>query len=86
MPAVRPVLLQAFRDNHRISLEDPDFAQQLWERCGLRDVCSRLAYEGRTACGLNPNLRFYRYAPYTTVVSPPLPPALKNASWKTALL
>lgn len=62
-------LLQAFRDNHRISLEDPAFAAQLWERCGLRDVCSSLSYNGRAACGLNPNLRLYRHA-----APPCLPP------------
>eukprot|EP00892_Ulva_mutabilis_P004655 jgi/Ulvmu1/2561/UM014_0012.1 len=53
---------EAFRDNHRIALVDTDFAEQLWDRCGLKDVCCSLTYQGRSACGLNPNLRFYRYA------------------------
>lgn len=54
-------LLQAFRDNHRIAVEDAQFAAQLWQKCGLSDVAEELSFEGCAAVGLNPNLRVYRY-------------------------
>lgn len=55
------ILLQAFRDNHRIAVEDAQFASQLWQKCGLTDVAEGLSFEGCAAVGLNPNLRIYRY-------------------------
>lgn len=53
---------EAFRDNHRIAVEDSQFALQLWEKCGLSCVAEGLSFEGCTAVGLNPNLRVYRYS------------------------
>jgi hypothetical protein len=55
------VALQAYRDNHRISIENPAFAEVLWTRTGLYQVCEKLQYKGLRAVGLNPNIRFYRY-------------------------
>ncbi|TMW62351.1 hypothetical protein Poli38472_009844 [Pythium oligandrum] len=48
----------AFRDNDRILLRLPEFAELLWQRM-QRLVPAE--YEGMYAVGLNPAIRFYRY-------------------------
>lgn len=59
-----PLLVQAFRDNDRVSVEDPAYAQQLWDALGLRRLfAGRDTATGGEPVGLNPNLRFYRYGP-----------------------
>ncbi|KAE9022342.1 hypothetical protein PF011_g4516 [Phytophthora fragariae] len=49
----------AFRDNDRLLLRLPAFAELLWQRLQPH-VPSE--YEGMHAVGLNPAIRFYRYA------------------------
>ena len=55
----------ADRTNDRFGVDDVEFARALWEDSGLRE----LAEEGldsstkRRPCGLNPNIRLYRYTP-----------------------
>ncbi|CEG48014.1 2-oxoglutarate and fe-dependent oxygenase superfamily protein isoform 1 [Plasmopara halstedii] len=48
----------AFRDNDRLLLRLPAFAELLWTRLQPHVVRS---YEGMHAVGLNPAIRFYRY-------------------------
>lgn len=55
-----PRYCQAVRDNGRISLEDKDYADHLWQALGLRTIFRQINVDGRHACGLNPNLRIYR--------------------------
>ncbi|KAH7282869.1 hypothetical protein KP509_35G050800 [Ceratopteris richardii] len=55
-----PAKGEAFRDNDRISIEDIGLAENLW-LSGLSNVFREIKVEGRSACGLNPNIRFYRY-------------------------
>lgn len=52
--------LLAFRDNDRLLLRMTAFAELLWRR--LRPLVPQ-RYEGMHAAGLNPAVRFYRYAP-----------------------
>lgn len=56
MPSCSPC-----RDNHRISFQDPELANQLWTATGLRDTLQGVTVDDRVPIGLNPNLRFYRY-------------------------
>ncbi|KAG8381406.1 hypothetical protein BUALT_Bualt06G0118800 [Buddleja alternifolia] len=55
-----PTKGEAYRDNDRISVNDPVLAQEIWE-AGLKDIFSSFKIRGKVAVGLNPNLRFYRY-------------------------
>ncbi|CAI9092126.1 OLC1v1027296C2 [Oldenlandia corymbosa var. corymbosa] len=55
-----PAKGEAFRDNDRISVNDPVLADTIWES-GLNKLLSHLKIRGKIAVGLNPNLRFYRY-------------------------
>ncbi|GAA5842029.1 hypothetical protein JCM3766R1_005728 [Sporobolomyces carnicolor] len=57
---------EATRTNFRFQVQDDAFAEQLWELSGLREALSRQsnlvdARNGRTAVGLNGNIRCYRY-------------------------
>lgn len=54
-----PTKGEAYRDNDRISLNDPILADSIW-RSGLNDLVSGLKIRGKVAVGLNPNIRFYR--------------------------
>ncbi|GJP40813.1 hypothetical protein CLOM_g487 [Closterium sp. NIES-68] len=56
-----PAKGEAYRDNHRISVEDNDLAAHLWTR--LAPVLHPLQAGNRTAVRLNPNIRIYRYSP-----------------------
>ncbi|XP_075108096.1 uncharacterized protein LOC107762755 [Nicotiana tabacum] len=55
-----PAYGEAYRDNDRVSMHDPDLADAIW-RSGLNRLFSDLKIRGRVAIGLNPNIRFYRY-------------------------
>ncbi|KAI3985526.1 hypothetical protein MKX01_033840 [Papaver californicum] len=55
-----PTRGEAFRDNDRISVNDPVLAQTIWES-GLNKFFSDIKIRGKVAVGLNPNIRFYRY-------------------------
>lgn len=55
-----PAKGEAFRDNDRISDIDPLLAESLWVS-GLKKVFDDIKLYGKTAVGLNPNIRFYRY-------------------------
>ncbi|KAH1191091.1 hypothetical protein GmHk_20G058469 [Glycine max] len=51
---------EAYRDNDRISVDDPVLADTIWES-GLSKLFSDIKIRGKVAVGLNPNVRFYRY-------------------------
>lgn len=51
---------EAFRDNDRISVDDPALAETLWQS-GLKKLFSDIKVRGKVAVGLNPNIRLYRY-------------------------
>lgn len=55
-----PAKGEAYRDNDRISVNDPVLADALWAS-GLRQLFSDIKIRGKSAFGLNPNIRFYRY-------------------------
>jgi hypothetical protein len=57
---------QAVRVNDRFQIDDPKFAQQLWEQTPLKHLVE--SYEQQSVwrgevIGLNPNIRVYRYRP-----------------------
>ncbi|KAL1915669.1 uncharacterized protein VTP21DRAFT_6428 [Calcarisporiella thermophila] len=67
-PGLVPKKGEAFRDNDRVSLVDPEFAEQLWRNTGLAGVCETQSNEvwdakSRRPVGLNSNIRIYRYRP-----------------------
>ncbi|PIN13724.1 hypothetical protein CDL12_13646 [Handroanthus impetiginosus] len=55
-----PTKGEAYRDNDRISVNDPDLAKTIWE-AGLDKSLSSFKIRGKVPVGLNPNIRFYRY-------------------------
>ncbi|CAL1405074.1 unnamed protein product [Linum trigynum] len=55
-----PTKGEAYRDNDRISVNDPVLASTLWDS-GLSKLFSDIKIRGELAVGLNPNIRFYRY-------------------------
>ncbi|KAL3342001.1 hypothetical protein AABB24_026160 [Solanum stoloniferum] len=55
-----PAYGEAYRDNDRVSMHDPDLADAMW-RAGLNKLFSDIKIRGKVAVGLNPNIRFYRY-------------------------
>ncbi|KAJ7970037.1 2-oxoglutarate (2OG) and Fe(II)-dependent oxygenase superfamily protein [Quillaja saponaria] len=55
-----PTKGEAYRDNDRISVNDPVLANVIWES-GLNKLFSDIKIRGKVAVGLNPNIRFYRY-------------------------
>ncbi|CAK0735010.1 hypothetical protein CVIRNUC_000515 [Coccomyxa viridis] len=54
---------EAVRDNGRIALNDEGYAQHLWQVLGLQPALAAIAMDGAGACGLNPDIRIYRYLP-----------------------
>ncbi|BDA40651.1 hypothetical protein COCOBI_01-3040 [Coccomyxa sp. Obi] len=56
-----PAFGEAVRDNGRISLDDKEYADHLWAATGIQAVFRNIVLDGRHACGLNPNIRIYRY-------------------------
>eukprot|EP00878_Enallax_costatus_P004211 GHUV01004441.1.p1 GENE.GHUV01004441.1~~GHUV01004441.1.p1 ORF type:complete len:263 (+),score=95.62 GHUV01004441.1:156-944(+) len=57
-----PAYGEAFRDNHRISFQDPALAEQIWTATGLKETLAGVTVDDMVPVGLNPNLRFYRYS------------------------
>ena len=62
----KPKRGEAVRVNDRFQIDDPSFAQQLWEKTALKHLIT--SYEDQSAwkgevLGLNPNIRIYRYRP-----------------------
>ncbi|KAH9647334.1 Fe2OG dioxygenase domain-containing protein [Citrus sinensis] len=55
-----PLKGEAYRDNDRISVNDPVLAETVWES-GLSKLFTDIKIRGKLAVGLNPNIRFYRY-------------------------
>ncbi|KAK9292950.1 hypothetical protein L1049_020932 [Liquidambar formosana] len=55
-----PTKGEAFRDNDRISVNDPILADMIWES-GLNKLFSDIKIRGKVAVGMNPNIRLYRY-------------------------
>ncbi|KAL9409584.1 hypothetical protein AB3S75_047905 [Citrus x aurantiifolia] len=55
-----PLNGEAYRDNDRISVNDPVLAETVWES-GLNKLFTDIKIRGKVAVGLNPNIRFYRY-------------------------
>lgn len=56
-----PTKGEAYRDNDRISVNDPVLADTIWNS-GLNKLFSDIKIQGQVAVGLNPNIRFYRLA------------------------
>jgi hypothetical protein len=56
-----PAFGEAFRDNDRISVEDPALAHHLWESTGLQEAMQGMKIDFESPCGLNKNIRIYRY-------------------------
>ncbi|XP_010555642.1 PREDICTED: uncharacterized protein LOC104825086 isoform X2 [Tarenaya hassleriana] len=56
-----PAKGEAYRDNDRISVNDPVLADTIWQS-GLSKLFSDIKIKGKIAVGLNPNIRFYRYS------------------------
>ena len=54
-----PTKGEAFRDNDRISVNDPVLADSIWNS-GLNKLFSDIKIRREVAVGLNPNIRFYR--------------------------
>ena len=54
-----PTKGEAYRDNDRMSVNDPVLADTIWVS-GLNQLFSDIKIRGKVAVGLNPNIRFYR--------------------------
>lgn len=54
-----PTWGEAYRDNDRISVDDPVLAEAIWD-AGLSKFFSDFKIRGKVPVGLNPNIRFYR--------------------------
>jgi len=54
-----PAKGEAYRDNDRISVNDPVLADSIWDS-GLNKLFSDITIRGKVAVGLNPNIRLYR--------------------------
>lgn len=54
-----PTKGEAYRDNDRISVNDPVLAETIW-KSGLHKLFSDIKIRGKAAVGLNSNIRFYR--------------------------
>lgn len=55
-------MFQAFRDNDRVSIDDPQLATYIWTSTGLRDALAYLLVDGASPAGLNSYIRLYRYS------------------------
>jgi hypothetical protein len=58
-PPRAPQRGEATRTNYRFSVQDPDFAKRLWTETALSTLLPPVL--GAKACGLNSNIRVYRY-------------------------
>ena len=61
----RPKKGDAVRINDRFQVEDPSFANLIWEKTALQEFVSQRGIDrwGGQVLGLNPNIRVYRYKP-----------------------
>lgn len=50
---------EAYRDNDRIAVNNPVLADAIWES-GLKQLFADIKIRGKSAVGLNPNIRLYR--------------------------
>ncbi|MCO5561432.1 hypothetical protein L7F22_015053 [Adiantum nelumboides] len=55
-----PAKGEAFRDNDRVSLQNSNLAENLWDS-GLSKAFENIKVGGKSASGLSSNIRFYRY-------------------------
>ncbi|CAM8900577.1 unnamed protein product [Rhodiola kirilowii] len=55
-----PAYGEAFRDNDRMSVNDPELADTIWQS-GLSKLFTDIKIRRKVAVGLNPNIRLYRY-------------------------
>ncbi|XVF09754.1 hypothetical protein REPUB_Repub07fG0123000 [Reevesia pubescens] len=55
-----PTKGEAYRDNDRLSVNDPTLADTIWQS-GLNKLFSDIKIRGKVAVGMNPNIRLYRY-------------------------
>lgn len=60
-----PAYGEAYRDNDRVSMHDPDLADAMW-RAGLNRLFLDIKIRGKVAVGLNPNIRFYRLGAFSS--------------------
>lgn len=61
LPPLPCVILQAFRDNHRIQFQDEALADHLWKATGLKALLEgQLEDRDGVAVGLNPNIRWVK--------------------------
>jgi hypothetical protein len=61
-PPRAPKRGEAERRNERFQVQDDAFAERLWRDSGLSKVCEGIeGRNGRKPCGLNGNIRIYRY-------------------------
>lgn len=52
----------ALRVNDRFQVDDPVFAEQLWNSTGLKHLITESPHNwGGEPCGLNPRIRIYKY-------------------------
>lgn len=56
-----PAKGEAFRDNERLSDQNPILANNLW-KSGFENLFTNIVVQGKVAVGLNPNIRLYRYS------------------------
>lgn len=63
-----PTKGEAYRDNDRISVNDPVLADTIWES-GLNQLFSDVKIRGKVAVGLNPNIRFYRLVEFSSLTN-----------------
>lgn len=62
----KPKRGEATRVNDRFQIEDPVFAQRLWQETAIKDLVNSVEDEsvwGGQVLGLNSNIRIYRYRP-----------------------
>ncbi|CAE6220384.1 unnamed protein product [Arabidopsis arenosa] len=64
-----PAYGEAYRDNHRISVNDPVLADSIWQS-GLSNLFTDIKIRRKVAVGLNPNIRFYRYGAGQHIAEP----------------
>lgn len=63
-----PTKGEAYRDNDRITVNDPLLADTIWVS-GLNQLFSDIKIRGKVAVGLNPNIRFYRLVEFYFLTS-----------------
>ena len=49
-------------------MNDQGYAQHLWQVLGLQRALAAISVDGASACGLNPDIRIYRFKPMLTAM------------------